>query len=244
MGQTKRVAIIAPMPSEMRPVVKMLNLAKTGEQAGIAVYTGSAGDTEVVVTGTGIGPALADAATQRLLGATALDRLIVSGIAGGLAPVSTVGDLVVPEEVVDSATGERFRATGAGGVTPKGVIRMGGSDDYALDDADVARLVTDGFTALDMETAAIARVCQRHGVPWLAFRAISDMAGSASLGPDVMTLVNPDGSPKPLAAIRYLLKRPHRIPRMVRLGRDAQAAAFAAARAAVANLRQPPPTTA
>ena len=168
----------------------------------------------------------------------------MSGIAGGLAPVSTVGDLVVPEEVVDSATGERFRATAAGGVTPKGVIRMGGSDDYSLDDTDVARLVTEGFTALDMETAAIARVCQRHGLPWLAFRAISDMAGSASLGPDVMTLVNPDGSPKPLAAIRYLLARPHRIPRLARLGRDAQRAALAAARAAVANLGQPSKTTA
>jgi adenosylhomocysteine nucleosidase len=234
--EAKRVAVIAPMRSEMQPIVKMLGLTRNGEQGAIPIYTGSAGGTEVVLTGTGVGPGPADAATERLLSSTAVDRVIVSGIAGGLAPVSAVGDMVVPEEVVDSATGERFRATSFGDVIPKGVIRMGDGADYSLDDGDVARLVAEGFTALDMETAAIARVCERHGVPWLAFRVISDMAGGASLGPDVMTLVNPDGSPKVWAGIRYLLTHPRRIPLMLRVGRDAQRAASAAARAAVANV--------
>ena len=234
----KRVAIIAPMPSEMRPVVKMLGLSRAGEQGGIAVYTGSTGGIEVILSGTGIGPRQADTAMERLLQSTMVDRVIVSGIAGGLAPVSAVGDIVVPEEVVDSGTGERFRATPVGAVTPRGIIRMGDADDYSLDDTDIEQLVADGFTALDMETAAIARVCERYGVPWIAFRVISDMAGDASLGPDVMTLVNADGSPKVWAALRYLVTHPHRIPLMVRVGRDSQAAATAAAGAAVANLRQ------
>ena len=232
-----RVAIIAPMPNELRPVVRMLGLRRTGERGGRPLYTGTAGDTEVVATRTGIGPALAEAATEDLLTTTEVGRVVVSGIAGGLEPASAVGDLIVPEAVVDGATGERFHATPVGGVTPKGVIRMGGEDDYGLDDADVARLRSAGFTALDMETAAVARVCQRHGVPWLAFRAISDMAGDSSLGPVVMTLVNPDGSPRAGAGIRFLLTHPHRIPRFVRLGRDAQAATIAAAEATVANVR-------
>ena len=199
-------------------------------------YTGTVDGRELVATRTGIGPRLAEQATSRLLDATAVDRVIVSGIAGGLDPVSSVGDLIIPEEVVDKATGERFRATPSGGVTPKGVIRTGDGSDYDLHDRDVARLCEEGYTALDMETAAVARVCQRHGVPWLAFRAISDMAGDSSLGPVVMTLVNPDGSPKAWASIRFLLTHPHRIPRMLRLGRDANAATVAAAKAAVDNL--------
>jgi hypothetical protein len=88
-----------------------------------------------------------------------------------------------------------------------------------------------------METAAVARVCERNGIPWLAFRAISDMAGDESLGPVVMTLVNPDGSPRVWAGIRFLLTHPRRIRRFVRLGRDAQAATIAAAEAAAAHLR-------
>jgi adenosylhomocysteine nucleosidase len=232
-----RVAVIAPMPNELRPVVEMLGLRRTGERGGMPVYTGDVDGTEVVGTRTGIGPARAEEVTDRLLRETAVDRVVVAGIAGGLAPLSAVGDLIVPEEVVDAATGERFRATPVDGGTAQGVIRMGGPDDYGLTDGDVARLVGDGFVALDMETAAVARACERHGVPWLAFRAISDMAGDSPLGPVVMSFVNPDGSPRAGPALRYMLTHPHRIPLLVRLGRDAKAATIAAAEAAAANVR-------
>jgi adenosylhomocysteine nucleosidase len=236
-GDAPRVAILAPMPNELRPVVRLLGLQRTGERGGMPVYTGTVDGTEVVATRTGIGPALAEAATEQLLAATDVDRVVVVGIAGGLEPVSAVGDLVVPEEAVDDATGERFRATPAGGVTPRGVVRTGDEADYGLDDGDVARLRDAGFTALDMETAAIARVCQRRGIPWLAFRAISDMAGDSSLGPVVMTLVDPEGRPRAWPSIRFLLSRPHKIPHLVRLGRDARAATTTAAEAAAAHLR-------
>jgi adenosylhomocysteine nucleosidase len=232
-----RVAIIAPMPNELRPVVGMLGLRRTGERGGMPVYTGTVDGTEVVATRTGIGPARAEAITEQLLGSTDVDRVIVAGIAGGLDPVSAVGDLIVPEEVVDAATGERFRSTPTGGVSVRGVIRMGGEDDYGLDDGDVARLLDEGFTALDMETAAVARVCERHGVPWLAFRAISDVAGDSSLGPVVMTLVDPEGNPRTWPSIRYMLTHPHRVPHLMRLGRDARAATIAAAEAAAASVR-------
>jgi nucleoside phosphorylase len=240
MPMTERVLVFAPMPSEMRPVVKLLGLERTGEQGRLPVYTGRCGDAEVVLTGTGVGPALADGAAERMLASgdagRAFDRVIVCGIAGGLAPASVVGDLVVPEEVYDGATGERFRATPVEGVTPKGVIRMGDGDDYEFSDADVAKLVAEGVTALDMETAAIARVCDRENIPWIAFRVISDMAGDAALGSEVLDLVDEFGKPKPWPSIRYLLTHPKQIPLMLRVGRDASAAARAAAEATVAAI--------
>jgi adenosylhomocysteine nucleosidase len=233
-----RVAVMAPMPNELRPVVKLLGLRRTGERGRMPVYTGTVGGTEVVATRTGIGPALAEQAMEELLELTEVDRVVVVGIAGGLEPVSAVGDLIVAEAAVDEATGERFAATPEDGVTLHGVLRTGSEEDYGLDDGDIARLREEGFTALDMETAAVARVCARHGIPWLAFRAISDMAGDSSLGPVVMTLVNPDGSPRAWTGIRFLLAHPRRIPRFVRLGRDAQKATVVAAEAAAAHLRR------
>jgi len=231
-----RVLLFAPMPSEMRPVVKLLGLKRTGEQGRLPVYRGRRGDADVVLTGTGVGPPLATAAAERMLADSTFDRVIVCGIAGGLAPASAVGDLVVPEEVYDGATGERFRSSPVDGVTRKGVIRMGDGDDYEFGDADVARLVAEGVTALDMETAAIARVCSRHNIPWIAFRVISDMAGDASLGGDVLGLVDELGKPKPWPSIRYLLSHPTQIPLLLRVGRDASAAARAAAAAAVSAI--------
>ena len=230
---TNRIALIAPMPNELRPLVKMLGLTRTGALGEYPIYSGRRGEAEIIATRTGIGPQLATEATERLLQSTDVDRVIVSGIAGGIEPLTAVGDLVVPEEVVDSANGERFRATPVAGVTPKGIIRMGGEDDYRLTPDDLTRLKSEGVVALDMETAAIARECAKRGVPWIAFRSISDMAGDETIGDVVMTLVNPDGSPKLGASLRFLLTHPQRIPRMMRLARDANAACMAAAKAAV-----------
>jgi nucleoside phosphorylase len=234
---SKRVALIAPMPNELSPLVKMLGLKRTGAQGDYPVYSGRLGDNDVVATRTGIGPQLALDATERLLATGSFDHVLVSGIAGGIEPVTAVGDLVVPEEVVDSANGDRFRATPLGSVTPKGTIRMGGGESYRLTADDLTRLKGEGVIALDMETAAVARVCDGHGVPWTAFRSISDMAGDETVGEVVMTLANPDGSPNIPASLKFLVTHPRRIPRMVRLAREAQAAAVTAAKAAIAAAR-------
>jgi adenosylhomocysteine nucleosidase len=236
MPRAERVLIFAPMPSEMKPVVKLLQLKRTGAQGVLPVYTGECKDAEVTLTGTGVGPALAHSAAERMLADSTFDRVIVCGIAGGLAPASVVGDLVVPEEVYDGATGERFRSTPVAGVIPKGVIRMGDGDDYGFDDAEVSQLVADGVTALDMETAAVARVCDRYEIPWIAFRVISDMAGDGSLGTEVLGLVDEYGKPRAWPSIRYLFTHPKQIPLMLRVGRDASAAARAAAEAAVDSI--------
>ena len=58
-GSGARVAIIAPMPNELRPVVRLLGLRRTGERGGMPLYTGTVDGTEVVATRSGIGPARA-----------------------------------------------------------------------------------------------------------------------------------------------------------------------------------------
>jgi nucleoside phosphorylase len=240
MTTAERVLIFAPMKSEMRPVVKLLGLQRTGEQGKLSVYSGRCGEAEVTLTGTGVGPALATEAAERMLDRAVFDRVVVCGIAGGLAPASVVGDLVIPEEVYDGANGERFRSTPIAGVTPKGVIRMGDGDDYEFDDAEVDGLIGEGVTALDMETAAIARVCAKHNIPWIAFRVISDMAGDSALDAGVLDIVDEYGTPKPWPSIKYLLTHLRQLPLMLRVGRDASAAARSAAKATVAAIRSGP----
>ena len=57
MPSAERVLVFAPMPSEMRPVVKLLRLEHSGDQGKLPIYSGRCGATEVVLTGTGVGPA-------------------------------------------------------------------------------------------------------------------------------------------------------------------------------------------
>lgn len=210
--------LLAPMPNEHAAVRRALRDAPVPGVTTAAV---------------GIGPERALAATRCLLGASEVDHVVVSGIAGGLAPVTAVGDLVVPAAVVDGPTGDRFEATRLGPVEPDGTIWMAGTESYRDSDADRARYVEAGAVAVDMETAAIARACHEVGVPWTAFRAVSDMAGDPSVGPAVMDLVDETGRPRALPVIRFLVTHPHRIPRLARLGRDAGRAARIAAEAAV-----------
>lgn len=108
-------------------------------------------------------------------------------------------------------------------------------DDFDMQPAERDALVADGFVAVDMETAAVAGVCERRGVKWSTVRSISDLVGVTP--GDVIGLANPDGSPNVGASIRYVVTRPWRIPRLARLGFDAKNAADAAAAAAAGVLR-------
>jgi hypothetical protein len=91
--------------------------------------------------------------------------------------------------------------------------------------------------AIDMETAAVAAVCERRGRPWSVFRALSDRAGDPLVGADVLALAGEDGEPDLAAVFRFLLRRPWRLPLLVRLGRDSSRATRAAAAAAVRALQ-------
>lgn len=230
----QQIAVLAPMPSELRPVVRALGLSRADR--GTGEHHGVVGDVRIVAAGTGIGPELAAEATERVLARHRVDRVVVCGIAGGIEGATTVGELVLPAEAVDAVDGSRFTATPMPGTELSGAVRTAGADSYQLTPGELDAIRADGVVALDMETAAVARVCERHGVPWSAFRAISDMAGDDSVGEEVLTLVRPDGSPDLRAAARFFLRHPQRIPRFLRLGRESAAASRIAAEALADSL--------
>jgi adenosylhomocysteine nucleosidase len=214
------------MPSEMAPVVRALSLTADGTETP-KLWRGRVGAVEVVATRTGIGTRRARDATTRLLDTVPVEHVLVVGIAGGMGP-SRVGDVLIPATVVDKETGAEYHPSPLGGAEPRG--RLVTHDDFDMGDDEHARLVAHGFVAVDMETAAVAAVCAERGRPWLAVRAISDLVGVTP--GDVIGLAKADGSPDLGASARYLLTKPWRIPKLVRLGRDSVRAARAAARTA------------
>ncbi len=222
-----RIGVLAPMKSELRPVVKAFSL-QPSEINGVAVHTGTVGNADIVATTTGIGTALATSATERLLGLGDFDRVMVVGIAGGVGPTVAIGDLVIPEVVYDGQGGTAYHPAPIDGPTPRGSIVT--SDDFIVEPVRLEQLIASGVVAVDMETGSVAAVCAQRGIPWSAVRAISDLAHEGD--DEMMKMANADGSPNGKAVMSYFARHPGRIPYMLKVGRGAMTAANRAAKTA------------
>jgi nucleoside phosphorylase len=227
-ARPQRVGLLAPMPSEMKPLATALALQPDAKKD---VYRGSIAGIELIATKTGIGTQRATDAAERLLDLADVDHVIVCGIAGGMGP-SKVGEVFFPEIVVDKATRTEYRSAPLGGVVPTGKLVT--HDDFDMGPDEANALIGEGFIAVDMETSAVAAVCEKRAVPWSAVRAISDLVGVTP--GDVIDLANADGTPNIGASLKYLVTKPQRIPYLVKLGRDSVKAANAAAAGARQSL--------
>jgi adenosylhomocysteine nucleosidase len=223
----RRFGLLAPMRPELRPLLRPLALRREGP--GGALYRGALGGLELVAAVSGIGTAPAARCAERLLDAGA-GQLLVVGIAGGIGPRVEVGDLVVPERVVDLASGRSHRPAPLGGAAAWGALA---TSDALIEDRDaIARLEAQGVVAIDMETSAVAAVCERRGAPWSVLRAISDRADGGGADAAVLGLAGPDGSGDAAAVLRFVLTQPWRVPQLVRLGLGMRRATRTAAGAA------------
>jgi adenosylhomocysteine nucleosidase len=220
------IALLCAMPLELRPLRRRLRLRKT-----TLGHVGRIGDRPVIAVVSGVGTALARAATVRLLDAADVDWVIVVGIAGGVGNGIPIGTLVHPHLVVDGADGVVHRPTPLPTATPYGTLLT--TDELILDRARHSELRSDGVVALDMETAAVAKVCGDRGVPWSVVRAISDRASDGTVDAEIVGLTHADGRPNVAAVGRYLLRHPGGLPRLLRLAGDSTLAAERSADAAI-----------
>lgn len=219
------------MQSELKPLARHLGLRADPQDP--TWHRATAGPTELVASLANIGMAPAAAATERLLDAFDVHHVVVVGIAGSLDPDLAIGELVLPEVVIDYVTRTEFVPTQIADRKPRGALSSG--DEYLRDPDVLAALLADGVIAVDMETAAVAAVCEARGVPWSVFRAISDRAGEMDpIGADILKMVNPDGPPNPAGVAKVVLTKPHHLPHLARLARGSRTAADNAARAAAA----------
>jgi adenosylhomocysteine nucleosidase len=224
-----RVGVLAPMEIELVPLTRELGLVHDG-----SFHRAKVGDTEVLAVVTTMGMAAGEEATRAVLDA-GVERVIVVGIAGGVDPSTVaIGDVIVPETVIDRRTDRRYGPPLAPGVSPRGTISCG--DELITDPTRLAALGAAGVIAVDMETAAVAAVCEDAGVPWSAYRGISDYAGEGLVDQELFESTNPDGTANPDALRGYLERHPEKVEVLTRLAQDTTRATEAAAAAALRSV--------
>jgi adenosylhomocysteine nucleosidase len=142
-----RVAFVCAMPMELTPLARDLELTEV-DVGGVTMHAGRLGDREVVAVVTGMGTQLATAGIEAMLDAYLVDHVLVVGITGALENETPMGTLVLPEIVVDSATGREHRPTPLGGAVHHG--RMWTTDTLTTDLDALAELRAQGVVALEM----------------------------------------------------------------------------------------------
>jgi len=226
------------MPMELAAVRRRMSNPQPFPILGGRAVTGRLAGLEVVATAVGVGTRRAEETAERVLRSVSVPLVVVVGVAGASAPHLKIADVLVPESVVHGPAGTTHTSTESiARLDRKGTIR---THDELLVDADaVAALHRQGISAMDMETGAIAAVCEREGVEWAAFRAMSDTP-ERPVDPASMTMLNPDGTPNVRASIRFMVRHPHRIPGLIAMGRYTAKACNAAAAASVKALAERP----
>ena len=274
-----RIGIVSAFGAEADLLVAETQSRRTQTIAGQRFTTGVLRGNRVVIVLSGVSMVNAALTTQRLVDHFRIERLVLSGIAGGIDPARRVGDVIVPESwampmevywshddalpapcgapgelgclglrlarpdgsspssyrglvvrenhvtsAQSGATGEFVfdyrvdpvmlavarslapaldrcgpKAKSASGVDPKLCVAgqpevvVGGrgvSGTAFVADAAYRSYLSEQLHAqcVDMETAALAHVARANGVPFIAFRSLSDLAGAEGFNADVAAL--------------------------------------------------------
>jgi adenosylhomocysteine nucleosidase len=188
------------------------------------------GPRNVLLLETGVGAAAMERALAWLLSGPRLDdvpyrpTLIVSaGFSGALTSGLHVGDLIVAEDVCDD-DGTCRPATWPITAVSYPRSRLLTIRNIVASPEEKRRLgERSGAVAVDMETAIVANLCSKAGVPFGCLRAISDDADTF-LSESLLAVLQ-GGRVRPARLLAAVLQRPSLIAELMRLGAHTRKAA-------------------
>jgi adenosylhomocysteine nucleosidase len=222
------------MPLELGAIVTAFGLSRTGGKG--SPWAGGVGGSDVTAIHIGMGPPVTRSSVARLFDDSLpdgahVDHVMIAGICGGLDPGLEVGTLINPELVIDHASGTAYRHTPPGDEAAAGKLIT--TEQVTLDPALSRRFWEDGCVAVDMESSAVAEVCEANGCPWSVYRCIGDRHFDGLIDERLLALTNPDGSGNRAELERLIESEPDVAAKLERLTRDTTLAARLAAEAAV-----------
>jgi len=210
-----RIAIIAAMPGELKPLVRGW---KHERQNGVDLWRFRTFDSELIAACAGAG---VDAATRAFAEAEKsglIDDVISIGWAGALREEFLSGQAYDVSTVIDARTGERFVAA----CPPSDCCLVTSS--RVAGAGEKKRLAATYEAALvDMEAAGVARLAKMRGVPFYCVKGISD--GVSAQLPDFNNFISPDGQFELARFIVFAVLRPWHWPALVRMGENSKKAA-------------------
>lgn len=194
-----KTGIVIAMDKEFQRVRDLLADVRDEKTATLTFTTGRIGNNEVVLTQCGVGKVNAAIGATELINRYKPEAVVSTGVAGGADTSLNVADVVVSAETCyhdvycgeelaygqvmgsparftcDASLVEKALSLDCGTTIKAGLTVTG---DWFVDSREKMHSIVDRFPeamAVDMESAAIAHVCEKYGVPFVSFRIISDI---------------------------------------------------------------------
>jgi adenosylhomocysteine nucleosidase len=210
-----RVAIVAALEREVRPLVKSWRVSEK-EFSGRRFRFYEQGDA-VLVCG-GIGAEAARRAAEAVIGLYSPGVVYSVGFAGALDPALKVGNIVQPRRVLNAGDGSSLTLDRGEGVLVSFGSVASPAQKASLRDSFQAQ-------AVDMEAAAVARAAEARGAGFAVVKAISDEFDFDF--PAMERFVDSNGRFLECRFAWYAAVRPWLWLRVVRLARNGRRASLA-----------------
>jgi adenosylhomocysteine nucleosidase len=181
-GEGRPTAVVAAMSEELAPLLRRIRVDRRRRLGSCEAVWGRLGRARVVIVHTGEGPGLASRGAATILDNIPVDRLLVTGLSGGLSTSLELGDLLIgrrvfrggkpapaPDPDWTTAALRRPEAEEATFVCTPAILSTRTSKAALRRTFDAP-----GPAAVDLETAAFAEAAAQRGVPYLAVRAVCD----------------------------------------------------------------------
>jgi adenosylhomocysteine nucleosidase len=203
-----KVAIVAALEREVRPVIK--HWRSEERQHDGRRFRFFENDRAVVICG-GIGREAARRATEAVIKLYEPTAIISVGFAGALNSKLKVGAPVRVKKVIDATDGSSHDSGSEGLVLITTSEVAGVAQKTKMAKAYSA-------DAIDMEAAAVARGAQQLGLPFTAFKAISDEVNFEM--PSMQGFVTSDGRFQTFRFTAFAAMRPWLWPDLIHLARN------------------------
>jgi adenosylhomocysteine nucleosidase len=210
-----RVALIAAMPGELKPLVGKW---PHSTRDGVEFWAQRNPDEEWIAACAGAGQDAATKAFAALEDGGPIDLVLSIGWAGALRAGLAAGSAHNMAGVIDARTGERFLCdAGAGDLWLVTSPTVAG-------EAEKRRLAgTYNAALVDMEAAAVARLAAMREIPFYCIKGISDSLNDRM--PDFNRFIGKSGKFKLGPFILFAALRPWYWPALIRMGENSRKAA-------------------
>jgi adenosylhomocysteine nucleosidase len=227
-----RVAIIAALPAELKPMVQGWQ-HETREAVDLWRWQFDQGEWVAACAGAGVDAATRAFAEVELDGA--IDRVVSVGWAGALREEFQAGKAYQISGVVDARTGERF--TVSRWPEPDSTAELAGllTSATVADEPEKRRLAAAYSAGLvDMEAAGVARLAAMRGIPFCCIKGVSDTLRDKL--PDFNRFISESGQFRLARFILFVLIRPWYWSALIRMGENSKKAALGLKESLLENL--------